>query len=94
MDACLGQGKEPEKSLKMTSNEIIGFLVDEYDGLFAKAKDGSIDSYRDLLVSGADWSDQAASYLLQLVKNNGTFILRNALAISLSLGIEDGDLGL
>ena len=93
MDPSLGQGKEPEKSLIMTSNENIGFLVDEYDGLFVKVKDDSIDSYRDLLVSGADWSDQAASHLLQLVKNNGAFILRNALAISMALGIEDGDLG-
>ena len=93
MDPGFGQGKESEKSLMMTSNENIGFLVDEYDGLFAKVKDDSIDSYRELLVSGGDWSDQAASHLLQLVKNNGAFILRNALAISMALGIEDGDLG-
>ena len=81
MDPGFGQGKESEKSLMMTSNENIGFLVDEYDGLFAKVKDDSIDSYRELLVSGGDWSDQAASHL------------RNALAISMALGIEDGDLG-
>ena len=77
----------------MTQHEEFGSLVYEYDVLFANAKDDKIDTLRDLLVSNAEWSDQAASHLLQLVKDNGAFILRNALALSLALGIEDGELG-
>ena len=77
----------------MTHHEDIGSLIDEYDNLFTKAKDDKIDTIRDLLISNAEWTDKAASHLLQLVKDNGAFILRNALAISLALGIEDGELG-
>jgi hypothetical protein len=77
----------------MNSYANIGLLVDEYDGLFANAKDDRLENLKDLLVSNAEWSDQAASHLLQLVKDNGAFILRNALAISLALEIEDGELG-
>ena len=80
-------------SFKFFPEVFFGSLIDEYDGLFEKVKDDQIDTLRDLLVSNADWSDQAASYLLQLVKDNGSFILRNALSISLALGIEDGELG-
>ena len=77
----------------MTHHKALESLIDEYDGLFEKAKDNQIDTLRNLLVSNAEWSDQAASHLLQLAKDNGAFILRNALAISLALEIEDGELG-
>lgn len=81
------------KGIRMNSYEKIGLFVDEYDGLFESVKDNKIDTLRDLLISKVEWSDQAASHLLQMVKDNGAFILRNALAISLALGIEDGELG-
>ena len=35
----------------------------------------------------------ALSHLLGLASAYGSFMLRNALAISLALGIEDGELG-
>jgi hypothetical protein len=67
-------------------------LVDEYRVLFENASADSIASFEDLLIRNGDWSPNAASHLLRLVQKYGSFMLRNALAISLSLGIEDGDL--
>jgi hypothetical protein len=77
----------------MKSQENIDSLVDEYCSLFAGKKADSTEFFEDLLVREGDWSQRAASHLLQLVDNYGSFVLRNALAISLALGIEDGDLG-
>ena len=46
-----------------------------------------------VLTKDADWTSEAASRLLELAETYGSFMLRNALAISLVLGIEDGELG-
>jgi hypothetical protein len=77
----------------MKSQENLISLIDEYRGLFARTKADSNEFFEDLLVREGDWSQQAASHLLQLVNNYGSFMLRNAFAISLALGIEDGDFG-
>ena len=77
----------------MASQENVGFLVDEYRALFAEVRAASTESVEDLLMNHGDWTPQAALHLAQLARNYGSFMLRNALAISLALGIEDGDLG-
>ena len=41
----------------------------------------------------AEWTAEAAEHLLRLATAYGSFMLRNALAISLVLDIEDGELG-
>jgi hypothetical protein len=41
----------------------------------------------------ADWSLSATREILMLVENYGTFMLRNALAIAVILGKEDGSEG-
>lgn len=71
----------------------IAALVDEYQTLLGGAGSTDIRSAQQLLVEQGDWSDHAAEHLLQLARNYGSFMLRNALAISLALGTEDGELG-
>jgi hypothetical protein len=71
----------------------VGNLTDEYRALFDSLDFGDAVTLEQRLTSSADWTPQAAGHLLQLAKNYGSFMLRNALAISLALGIEDGSLG-
>ena len=71
----------------------VSSLVDEYRGLLGGASAEWLETLEDLLIHEADWSPLAASHLLQLAQKYGSFMLRNALAISLALEIEDGDLG-
>jgi hypothetical protein len=71
----------------------VNLLVEEYRSLFGVAAVDSVESLEDLLVHEGDWTLHAASHLLQLAQQYGSFMLRNALALSLALGIEDGDLG-
>jgi hypothetical protein len=46
-----------------------------------------------LLTSDGDWSPVAAQELVSLAQRYGIFMLRNALALSVALGIDDGDAG-
>lgn len=78
----------------------INSLIDEYHTLIkqsvrkiserSKFADGEI---KDLLVSKGEWSPDAAEHLLELATAYGSFMLRNALALSEALQIEDGELG-
>lgn len=43
------------------------------------------------LVKSADWTENGADKLLMLVNDYGAFMLRNALALAVVLGQEDGD---
>ncbi len=40
------------------------------------------------------WTPAGAQILLTLARQYGSFVLNNALALSIALGIEDGELGL
>jgi hypothetical protein len=77
----------------MESPDNVTSLVDGYRAVFGAAIFDSTGSLENLLVREGDWSPDAATQLLQLAQGYGSFMLRNALAISLALGIEDGDLG-
>jgi len=77
----------------LESLENVGSLVDEYRTLIGATSADPKHSFEDLLVRQGDWSPRAAYHLLQLAQSYGSFMLRNALAISLALEIEDGDLG-
>lgn len=76
----------------MNRAEDVSGLVEEYRVLLDMTD--SQDSLREAMVEGAEWTPQAANRLLELANDYGSFMLRNALAISLALGIEDGALGL
>jgi hypothetical protein len=77
----------------MDGQEDVGMLVEEYNAFFSSQDTEDIDALAEELVQMEDWSPRAAEHLLSLAKDYGSFILRNALAISLALKIEDGDLG-
>lgn len=82
-----------------TCTEING-LIGEYHTLLKQSEskmsvrtkfaDGEI---KDLLVSKGEWSPRAAEHILELATAYGSFMLRNALALSEALQIEDGELG-
>jgi hypothetical protein len=46
------------------------------------------------LVQTAEWTDSAASHLIDLARNYGSFVLRNALALAVASDIVDGEMGI
>ncbi len=80
----------------MENPEYIKSLTDEYRSLIMKKTDKGIrdpEKIKVLLSSHGDWSPKAADHLLRLAKDYGSFMLSNALALSLALEMEDGELG-
>ncbi|RJP15995.1 MAG: hypothetical protein C4520_19660 [Candidatus Abyssobacteria bacterium SURF_5] len=77
----------------MNTIEDVSSLVDEYRALLGDTETVSKEALEDVLVQEGDWTPRAAEHLLHLAKSYGSFMLRNALAISLALDIEDGELG-
>jgi hypothetical protein len=77
----------------MNTQENVTLLADEYRCLIAAAKGTSAEALIKALAKKADWTPQAAEHLLQLANDYGSFMLRNALALSLALNVEDGELG-
>jgi hypothetical protein len=47
----------------------------------------------DTLCRYGDWSEQGADEITRLATDYGAFMLRNALAIAIVLGKEDGEIG-
>lgn len=77
----------------MNMPEKVANLVDEYRVLFEGVDRDASDSLETVLTHEAEWTPEATAHLLQLAREYGAFMLRNALAISLALDIEDGELG-
>ena len=77
----------------MDKMENVSSLVEEYRVLLQGETVGSVESLEDALTREGDWSALAVSHLVCLSKQYGSFMLRNALAISMAMGIEDGELG-
>ncbi len=77
----------------MNTPEDVTTLVDEYRTLFEDLAGDGHASLESILTYEAEWTPEAASHLLLLARAYGSFMLRNALAISLALDIEDGELG-
>jgi len=73
-------------------NDVTG-LVAEYRVLFDGIDGRQTSSLEDALVHEGEWTPEAAAHLLYLARAYGSFMLRSALAISLALGVEDGELG-
>ena len=83
----------------MREGEYVDSLIDEYETILAeRLRKNTIDKYdeseilNELSVS-ADWSMSAAREILRLAEEYGAFMLRNALAIAVVLGKEDGSAG-
>ena len=79
----------------------INGLVAEYRSILACAGDGlpasrRIDSGRmvALLHEKAGWTTEGAHEIVRIVREYGGFILKNALALAIVLGVQDGEKGL
>jgi hypothetical protein len=77
----------------MNTAENVSGLVEEYRVLLEGMDADSSEAIQKTLIRDAGWTPEAASHLLGLARAYGSFMLRNALAISAALGIEDGELG-
>ena len=82
----------------MSEIELLEAAVYEYRGLLVSAKaDGTERLDMDRLVQhlsrAHDWTEHGAREIVSLANEYGAFMLRNALALALALGKEDGELG-
>lgn len=75
-------------------------LIGEYEELlqqFVKYDEAiageTLGSVADCLCRCGDWSERGADEIIRLAKDYGAFMLRNALALAIVLGKEDGELG-
>jgi hypothetical protein len=75
-------------------------LVSEYEGLLVTGTGTERTLAREelrlvpaALCKYGDWSERGADEIARLVMDYGAFMLRNALAVAIVLGKEDGDLG-
>ena len=79
----------------------VGAILDEYESFeavraHARSHDGDVDwaDIAESMRSEGAWTSAGAEHVAFLAKQYGSFVLRNALALALALGIEDGELGL
>jgi hypothetical protein len=80
----------------MSEGKYVESLISEYSVLIKKpyrniANKKSESSIARTLVKSADWTEDGADKLLMLVNDYGAFMLRNALALAVVLGQEDGE---
>lgn len=83
----------------MREGEYVDSLISEYETVLGRSVlkdaaggDDELGILTELSLS-ADWSISGASELLRLANKYGAFMLRNALAIAVVLGKEDGSKG-
>ena len=87
-------GVEPmvdEEHTEETLADLTG-LIGEYRALLGGFRRRRRESVEAMLTKEADWTPGAALHLLQLARDYGSFMLRNAAAIAIALDIEDGEL--
>ena len=82
----------------MTEASLLESAISEYRSMLpsvgARRPDAwNADTIRRRLVSAHDWTDQGAEAVVQLARDYGAFVLRNALALAVAMEKEDGDLG-
>lgn len=75
-------------------------LIDEYDELLRQCaqpetalQGKNLRLVADALCRFGDWSEQGADEITRLATDYGSFMLRNALALAVVLGREDGEKG-
>jgi hypothetical protein len=79
----------------------IDVLLEEYKSFVHEALSGTTalvegdwDRVESILRTEGDWSPKAAPQLVRLAREYGAFVLRNALALAMAAGIEDGSSGI
>jgi hypothetical protein len=87
--------------MQNVSTDNVSALVDEYQTIlsnhlktFSSDNDRKCDAIKEMLHNQADWTPNGAEAVVDLATNYGSFVLRNALALSIALNIEDGKLGI
>jgi hypothetical protein len=82
----------------MSTDTDVKQLLDEYQTLVfeSRDRDGQLEweKLQGALSVTGEWTAIGAQHLANLVKDYGAFVLRNAFALALATGVEDGDLGL
>lgn len=83
----------------MREGDYLESLIAEYEGLLVNSKHSestvageNLRSAVCVLTKSADWSLRGAKEIARLVDDYGAFMLRNALAVAIVLGMEDGEL--
>jgi len=77
-------------------SDTINLTIQEYTAVFPPPKkEKQIDWTRieTKLHNDMEWTQEGAVQVAALAREYGAFVLRNALALAVSLGIEDGELG-
>lgn len=74
-----------------TETRLQGYLAEYGETMHSSASDEQI---LHTLVAEHQWTEEGAAHLLKLVHEYGSFVLGNAYALAVTLGIEDGDAGL
>ncbi len=81
-----GVGEEAELSGLVAEYRSVmgerGAAVEEWDEVEAR------------LAERCEWSAEGSWHLAGLARRYGAFVLRNALALAIAMGVEDGELGL
>ncbi|MDR3553943.1 MAG: hypothetical protein P4L55_04235 [Syntrophobacteraceae bacterium] len=76
------------------------YLITEYEGILQTSRPEGAGREPEMmtlvepLCKLGDWTERGAAEIVRLVRDYGAFMLRNALALAVVLGKEDGDLGL
>jgi hypothetical protein len=82
----------------MTQIELLESAVHEYRDLLVsnevhRTKKMNTNLLVHRLSRTHDWTEEGARMILALANEHGTFMLRNALALAIALGKEDGNRG-
>ena len=68
-------------------------LISEYQSTVEHCSTHDHNNLARALAQDHEWSDEGARAIIDLANNYGSFMLKNALALSIALEKEDGDLG-
>ena len=82
----------------MNENQLLQSAISEYESLLAPmvertTKPPDSESLIRELHRTHDWTEGGARAVVSLANDYGAFMLRNALALAIALGKEDGELG-
>lgn len=83
----------------MRDNSNVALFVEEYADIVQESKMNSDSQTKEdqqiigKLVAECDWTRKGAEQLVRLARENGIFMLRNALALAIDMEQDDGTLG-
>lgn len=74
-------------------SDTVNLTIQEYTDMFSLPKETQSIDWKRIeakLHNEMEWTNDGAEQLAALVRDYGAFVLRNALALAISMGIEDG----